>query len=223
MTRTSLRLWIWLPLATAAVLLLALVSGPIAYGWECYRLHAEGEHAEARVVASDHAEALVLTIASGPRAGEHCTAATSEAHRAELVSGDVLAVVLPDARPGECVLVATLENSMLFLWGLCGMVAAVLLMMVLVGLFLDRSFGRSGAPSARFDVGPIECPRCDAPMEEGYLPLLSPLHWRRPDEPIGLPTAFSGLPGTVGWRGRPSLHAYRCERCQIVTLRYGKP
>jgi hypothetical protein len=223
MTRTSLRLWIWLPLATAALLLLVLVAGPIAHGWECYRTYAEGEHVEARVVGTDFERTLVLSIASGARAGEHCTARTSEEHRASLTPGDALDVVLPDARPGECVLVATLENSIALLWGLSALVVVALLMLVLLGLFLDRSFGRAGAPNARFDLGEIDCPRCSAPMQEGYLALLAPLHWRAPDEPIGLPTALSGMDGTVGWRGRPCLHAFRCQPCEIVTLRYGKP
>jgi hypothetical protein len=223
MARSSLRPWIWLPLAAAAALLLALVAKPIAVGWECYRLHARGEHAEARVVTSDHAKALVLTIASGPRAGEHCTAETSEAHRADLEPGDVLDVVLPRARPGECVLEATLRNSILFLWALSGLVVVALLLMLLVGLFLDRSFGRAGTPAVRFDRAGLVCPRCGAPMEEGYLPMLAPLHWRGRGQPIGLPTLLSGLAGTVGWRGRPCLPAYRCASCEVVTLRYGKP
>jgi hypothetical protein len=58
-------------------------------------------------------------------------------------------------------------------------------------------------------------------MAEGYLPILSGIHWRRPDQPIGLPHALSGMPGTVGWKGRPCLHAFRCEACRIVTFGYG--
>lgn len=223
MPRSSRRPWIWLPLAAMAVLMLVLVAKPIAVGWECYRLHARGEHAEAHVVASDYAKALVLTIASGPRAGEHCTAETSESHRANLEPGDVLEVVLPEARPGECVLEATLRNSILFLWALSGLVVVVLLLMLLVGLFLDRSFGRAGMPVVRFDRGALACPRCGDAMEEGYLPMLAPLHWRARGQPIGLPTLLSGLAGTVGWRGRPCVHAYRCSSCEVVTLRYGKP
>jgi hypothetical protein len=60
-------------------------------------------------------------------------------------------------------------------------------------------------------------------MEEGYLPLVSGIQWRKGSEPIGLPHALKGLAGTVGWRGRPRLHAFRCSRCEIVSFQYGKP
>lgn len=220
MNRTSPRPWIWLPLATAAALLLAVVWGPIAVGFECWRLHASAARAEAHVVEADVADLLVLTIATGPRAGEHCTADTSEAHRAELEPGDALDVVLPADRPDECVLVATLDNSILLLWSLVGMVAVALLLLVLIGTFLERSFGRAAEPSTRFDSGAVVCPRCGAAMREGYLPLLAPIHWRDPGDPIGLPTVFTGLPGTVGWRGRARVAAFRCAPCGIVTLRH---
>lgn len=41
------------------------------------------------------------------------------------------------------------------------------------------------------------------------------------EEVVGLPHALAGLPGTVGWRGRPRPHALRCAPCQVITLRYG--
>ena len=51
--------------------------------------------------------------------------------------------------------------------------------------------------------------------------LLAALHWRAIEEPIGMPHALSGLPGTVGWRTRPRLHGFRCATCSIVTFKYG--
>jgi hypothetical protein len=167
----------------------------------------------------------VLRIRDGARAGRHCTAKTSRSHLARLAPGDALEVVVPEGRPDECVLVATLENSAALLWAIGGGVALFLGMLVAAGLALQRSFTRRLPPTTRFDLasGGLACPRCDAPMSEGYLPLLAGLHWREPGQPVGLPHALSGLPGTVGWRGRPRLHAYRCTQCEIVTLQYGAP
>jgi len=223
MKADALRRWIGPGVGALALALVALVAQPVAHGWACYRTHAEGEKVEARVVAADYASALVLEVATGPRAGEACTATTSAAHAARLGPGDTLAVVLPTAKPGECVLVATLENSIALLWGLVGLVAAAVLLLVLLGLFLHRTLSTPGVPTTRVDFQDPVCPRCGAVMKAGYVPLLAGLHWREPGEPIGLPTAFSGLPGTVGWRGRPCLHAWRCDACELLTLRYGRP
>ena len=33
--------------------------------------------------------------------------------------------------------------------------------------------------------------------------------------------AIGGFPGTVGWRGRPLVHAFRCTGCEILALQYG--
>jgi hypothetical protein len=216
---------IWIVVVALALGGVGLVAGPLAYGWQCYRLHATGERVASEVVAVEPGAPLVLRIRDGARAGHHCTAKTSESHLARLAPGDPLEVVVPDGRPDECVLVATLENSAALLWGIGGGVAMLVLMLVAAGVALQRSFTRRLPPTTRLDLpsGGLGCPRCDAPMSEGYLPLLAGLHWREPGEPVGLPHALSGLPGTVGWRGRPRLHAYRCAKCEIVTFQYGAP
>jgi hypothetical protein len=73
------------------------------------------------------------------------------------------------------------------------------------------------------DPREVRCPACGKAMDEGYVPLLSGMSWRRIGEPIGLPHALTGMPGTVGRRGRPRLHAFRCVPCEIVTLQVGLP
>ena len=60
-------------------------------------------------------------------------------------------------------------------------------------------------------------------LAEGYVVLLAGVHWREPGQPIGMPHALGGLPGTVGWRGRPRLHAFRCPSCEILIAQYGIP
>ena len=60
-------------------------------------------------------------------------------------------------------------------------------------------------------------------MAEGYLATLSGIHWRDAGQPIGLPHALGGLPGTVSMRRRPMLHAFHCAHCEVVSFQYGRP
>jgi len=218
--RRSWILWGALGLAIAGIGL--VVARPFAVAWACYWRAAGGERAPAEVIGKHEQVGLVLRVSVGSRAGTTCTAGTSRAHYAETGVGDVLdVVVLPDT-PGECELVATLENSAALLWAVTGMLAALFLGILLLGLFLQRSLARRPPPpTTHLDASELRCPRCGTPMTEGYLPLVGGLHWRLPDEPLGLPHALAGLPGTVGWRGRPRLHGFRCAPCQVITLRYG--
>jgi hypothetical protein len=220
--RTRLvRLWALLGLLIAVIL--GVVAKPMAIAWRCYRLNASGVHAQAEVAEKLASPTLVLVIASGSRAGNACTAKTSAAHHEALAIGDVLAVVHRPERPGECVLEATLENSAALLWSLTGAIAVPVLLILWLGVFLHRSQTAPAFLTSRLDADAKEvtCPECGAEMAEGYLPILAGMHWRGLDEPIGLPNALRGLPGTVGWRTRPRLHGFRCEACSVVTFKYG--
>ena len=90
---------------------------------------------------------------------------------------------------------------------------------------LTRTFTRPAFPARRMAADPAEvvCPACGKRMDEGYVPPLAGLNWRTLGQPIGVPHALGGLPGTVGWRERVKLHAVRCVPCEILTLQYGKP
>jgi hypothetical protein len=216
---------IWAVLGILIAILLIALGPPLATAWRCYELNANGERADAEVVGKNAQVGLVLEITSGSQRGLVCTAKTSVTQLERAEPGDVLAVVLPDGKPGDCVLAATLENSAALLWALSGTGAAVLLLIVLIGLFVQRSFTAPGTLTSALDGDPkdMTCPQCGRDMAEGYLPLLAGLHWREIGDPIRVPHALAGLPGTVGWRGRPRLHAFRCEPCEIITFRYGKP
>jgi hypothetical protein len=224
MTPRKLTLAIWLPIAALAAALLGGAAGPMATAWRCYALHATGERVQTEVVGKTPDVGLLLRVTGGSQAGMHCTAETSEGHLAAAAAGDVLEVVLPEGRPGECVLVATLENSMALMTALAALLAVFVLVLVLLGLFLQRSFTRPGVPNTRFDLPPgaPACPRCRAPMAEGYLPLLAGIHWRDTGQPVGMPHALAGLPGTTGWRERARVHAFRCPSCAIVTFQYAR-
>ncbi len=222
--RTSTRILTnWTAAGALIVLTLAFVTRPMAIAWRCYQMHASGERAETRVVHKLESPTLALQIASGPRAGEACTTKTSPAHHEALEIGDPLAVVYISDQPDECVLVATLENSALVLWAFTGGIAGAVLLILAAALLIHRSLSATPFLTSHMNVDPKQmvCPQCGSEMDEGYIPLLSGLNWRASGEPIGIPHALSGLPGTVGLRARPRLHAFRCQHCSIATFKYG--
>lgn len=217
---------VWLVIGGLVSALLVPLWGPLRVSWQCYWLHENGVRERARVMARlDEHIMFALRIEEGPHAGEACTADTSRAVYEATQNGDTLEVVYVDWKPGTCELSSTIEASaqllVLVVAGLCMLVALLLAL----GVFLQRSFTRPIQPPRRMAIGAGEmrCPACGKEMDEGYVPVLAGLSWRRLGEPIGLPHALSGMPGTVGWRGRPRLHAFRCVPCEIVTLQYGDP
>lgn len=216
--RALIRLWLLLGLL-AAVLVVPLAR-PLRGAWACLARHDAGERASAQV-ESTHAGGLVLRLTSGSHRDAACTAKASETPGEP---GEILRIVhLPET--GECVSEATLERSRAVLWALTSGVGCVLLLILAIGLALHRSLRRPGDPQRRMPVEPgaIACPACGGKMAEGYLVLLAGVHWREPGQPVGLPHALGGLPGTVGWRGRPRLHAFRCTACEILSAQYGLP
>jgi hypothetical protein len=214
---------IWALSAALALTTLAIVARPMAIAWRCYDLNASGERADAEVVHKLESPMLVVQIAAGPRSGQACTAKTSAAHHEALEIGDSLPIVYLADRPDECVLVATLENSSLLLWAFTGGIVSILLLIFVGALVVHRSLTATPFLTSYMDVDGkrLACPQCGGEMAEGYLAVLAGLHWREPGEPIGVPHALSGLPGTVGWRARPRLHAFRCQACDIITFKYG--
>jgi hypothetical protein len=121
-----------------------VVGPPMMIGWRCYELHADGTRAEAEVIRKlEEAEVirkleggtLVLQIAE---AGTACTASTSRDHFDALETGKRLRVVYRDDAPGECTLESTLENSLDLLWGMTGLLAAILLGILGLGLAIHR-------------------------------------------------------------------------------------
>jgi len=225
MSRTKTVAGIWLVTATLAGLMIAVLAGPMMGAWRCHDVHATGEQAEAEVVGLEPEIGVAVRLTGGSRAGEACLLKASEVRMEAFSIGDRVQVVLPAARPGDCTLLATVEASGSLLTGLSAVSVALLLGLALAALVLQRLVTKPPTLTTHMDLagGGPACPRCAKPMSEGYVPLLAGLHWREPGEPTGLPHALHGLPGTVGWRGRPRVHAYRCEPCEILTLRYGKP
>lgn len=133
---------IWSLVALLSGVLLLGTARPLAVAWRCWLLWEGGEHAAAELVAKLDPPGLVLSIEGGSRAGQACTAKTSEAHHAALTPGDRLPVVYRTDRPGDCELEATLENSAAVMIGLTGVVAVLILVFVLGGIRAQRGLGR---------------------------------------------------------------------------------
>jgi hypothetical protein len=213
---------VWSLVGLLCAVLVVGTARPLAVAWRCWLDWRSGEHAPARLVEKLEAPSLVLQIEEGSRAGQACTADTSPAHHAALELGERIDVVYRRDRPGDCELEATLANSVDVMTALTAVVVAIALLFVLGGLRLQRALGRQALPTTRLpNRSSRACSGCGGPVEEGALVPLGGVHWRRIGEPIGLPSTLGGLPGTVGWRGRPCLHAVRCASCQLVTFRYG--
>jgi hypothetical protein len=215
---------LWVILAALSTVMAVSMWTPLRLAWSCYWLHANGERAEAELIERLENHTLLLRFATGSQIGQACTAGTSKAIYDAAQSGQSFEVVYFEERPGDCVLSSTVEKSGLLLWSLTVAIGSVLLLIVGIGFWLQRSYTTPRAPQRRMDADPgaVRCPSCASQMLEGYLPLLAGIHWRSLGEAIGVPHALSGLPGTVGRLARPRLHAFRCASCEIISFQYGE-
>ena len=215
--RSSRIVWLVAGVACAAILL--AIAPPFLRALRCTQEWASGEVHEARVVPGDPALGLVLALPSG----ESCTIALSAEAIVSYAADDPVRVVARADRPGTCEFQSTVEASEALLVALGAAVSALCLLIGLIALGMSRMLSEVPELTTRFDGEPVPCPRCEKPMEEGYLPLQAGVPWRRTGEPVGLVSVFQGLPGTVsGLRSRPRVHAFRCEPCEVVTFRYGR-
>lgn len=217
---------VWGSIGALLVLIAVPLARPMTAAWRCLWLHDHAARERAVVLHKfDENGRFALQIEEGPNAGTACTAGTSQAIFDATSLGDRLEVVSVEWKPGRCELVTTIEASAHLLWWMSAVVGAVVAGLLVFGAALTRSFTRPAHPPRRMEAEPrdVRCPSCGKQMDEGYVPVLAGLHWRRLGEPLGLPHALSGMPGTVGWRGRPRLHAFRCVPCEILTVQYGNP
>ena len=217
------QLWIWFAIVALVALSVIPLWRPMGIAWRCYWLHENGIREQAEVLQKLPNETFALLVVDGPHAGQACTADTSVAIYDATEIGESLEVVQVEWKPGECELASTIEASGRLLWFVLAVIGSILAGLIALGIVLTRSFTRPVDPRRRMqvEIGEVRCHACGQAMEEGYLPLVSAIQWRKIGEPIGLPHALKGLAGTVGWRGRPRLHAFRCSTCEIVSFQYG--
>ncbi len=133
---------------------------------------------------------------------------------------------LPES-PQRCKLSYSIPGSQSILFKGLALSAGMLLLALGSILFIRHSHKKPGPGSSsklttemRVE-SPLNCPECGIKMTEGYLPMGFGIHWRNINQPVAIPTIFSGLSGTVFWLKRPRLHAYHCEKCRIVIFKYG--
>jgi hypothetical protein len=217
----------WMVAGIASAAVIGVLWRPFMKAWTCYSQWSTGTVSEGEVVEATPETGLVLRFAKGEGEvegeGETCIAYLGVTRLEDYEIGDKIVAYRRADRPGVCEQQATLDAAKALLSAVAATVVAALLFAVLLAKVISRSLSKTPTLTTRFDSTPtpFPCPRCAKPMEEGYLPLVAGIHWRQTSEPIGLPHALAGLPGTVGWRGRPRVHAYRCEACTVVIFRYG--
>lgn len=158
----------------------------------------------------------------------YCSFTVSKLTYDVLVRRDKLVVSYLPSDPSVCTLPDSLSASRTVLMSMMAVAGSLLLLAAGFTVHVYRSFRNPGSGNkvkltTGLDLPPGEprCPHCGAEMTEGYLPTSAGIPWRDRDDPIGMPTIASGLPGTASFLKRPRLHAYRCPDCRIVTFKYG--
>lgn len=133
---------------------------------------------------------------------------------------------LPES-PQRCKLSYSLRGSQSILSKGFALSAGMLLLALGSLFFIRHSHKKSGPGNSSQLTTAIKseetpnCPECGIKMTEGYLPMGFGIHWRNINQPVAIPTIFSGLSGTVFWLKRPRLHGYHCEKCRIIIFKYG--
>jgi hypothetical protein len=217
---------IWGAVIGLSAFMALTIGPPLLKVWQCYHLANNAERVVASVVGKHESVGLVLEFGSERTPTDSCTAQTSKAVFDAAQVGDTFEIVRKPGRPDQCYLTSSLALSGLILAGLSGLTLTALALSLGVAWFAQRSFAGAIKLTSEFapgDLPNVSCCGCSAAMEPGYIVPFGGIHWREQDQPIGLPTAFGGLPGTVGWRGRPRLQAFRCEACGIVTFKHLTP
>ena len=139
---------------------------------------------------------------------------------------DELLVVFNPSKPDECSLPFNIELNYYILLSIMGLSFLFLLITLGFAYYIYKSFKKPTADklvatTTKLDLENINCPKCGLAMTEGYLPPIGGVSWRDKDDPVGIPTILSGLPGTTFWVKRPKLHAFHCKDCRIITFKYG--
>ncbi len=178
-------------------------------------------------IPSDH-HFIYVSYNSGGRYDKKCKLGVSKSTYDALEKHDQLQVVYLKESPENCTLPYSIDLN--FKLGLVLLGISALFLLLAAGFinYIWRSF-RKTSPGSEVkptsDLG-LEgkipsCPRCGNPMTEGYLPTVGGVTWRDRTDPIGIPSMFTGLPGTTHKIKRPALHAFHCKPCQIITFAYG--
>jgi flagellar basal body-associated protein FliL len=191
-------------------------------------IYKDGRHVRTNITSpsDDHRIMVDLKLPGGMTSV--CTLRVSK-YTYDIVSKrDILNVAYLPQDPSECTLPDGIGLNLYLVISLLAVAVVLLLLAAGFVFYIYRSF-RKPPPGMLVPLttdlgippGVIDCPKCGAPMTEGYMPTVGGVSWRDRGDPIGIPTMFTGLPGTAFWVKRPALHAYRCEPCRIIVFKYG--
>jgi hypothetical protein len=214
---------IWLGAFLLCGTLVSVAAPPLAKVWQCYRLADSADREVGTVIGKHESVGLVLSFGDDFASTDACTAETPPAVFEAAQVGDTFDVVRKPGRPDQCYLESSLALSGAILAGVSGLTLVAILLILGLALVAHRSFAGPPLLTSSFsmhEMGSMTCPVCAVAMDTGYIVPFGGIHWRVSDQPIGLPTALGGLPGTVGWKGRPCLQAFRCRKCDIVTFKH---
>lgn len=214
---------IWLGAALLCGTLVSVAGPPLMKVWQCYRLADSAERETGTVIGKHETVGLVFSFGDDIASTDACTAETSPAVFEAAQVGDTFEVVRKPGRPDQCYLESSLALSGMILAGVSGLTLVVVALILGLALIALRSFADAPLLTASFsmhEMGSLTCPACAVAMNPGYIVPMGGIHWRLSDQPIGLPTTLGGLSGTVGWKGRPRLQAFRCRKCDIVTFKH---
>lgn len=139
---------------------------------------------------------------------------------------DELLITYNPSKPTQCSLPFNIELNYYILLSIMGVGFLFFLITLGFAYYVYKSFKKPSAEklvatTTGLGLEKVDCPKCGADMTEGYLPTIGGICWRDKDDPVGIPTILSGLPGTTFWVKRPKLHAFHCKNCRIITFKYG--
>lgn len=66
------------------------------------------------------------------------------------------------------------------------------------------------------------CPECHSPMTNGFVPAREGIFFFRGQPQPDIAFFAESLPNTSAFLRRAMLEAYKCTRCQLILIRYGK-
>jgi hypothetical protein len=242
-----LRKGIWFPVALVLIIITIALWFPFKYGYAFiynHRLLKKGVVEHARVVkkgimvnkelvwatetrpSSDHQ--LLVRLSKAGIEPVICQFGVSKSLYDDTSPGERISVMFLTEEPEKCKLYYGIDGTQKILMAGFGLSSLMIFIAFGSMFFIRRSYRRPGPGNSSYLTtemeceGDLYCQQCSEKMAEGYLPMGFGIHWRSINHPVGIPNIFGVLPGTMFWLKRPKLHAFHCEKCRIVTFKYGK-
>ena len=220
-----------LPLTILAIFILSTVYIFLFFGKDFIdysKIKFQGVTGTAKIIKKTSDPYSFLLIHQMDSNNNSCKVTVSKSTYDSYKTGNQIKVVYNKANPEFCTLPYSLNFNYLLSLSLILLGLFFLIVSIGFAFYIKNSFRRPiDKNSLRLTTNlninqtEVKCPKCNNNMVEGYLPTIGGVSWRNIDEPVGIPTILSGLPGTTYWVRRPKLHGYHCKNCQIVTFKYG--